>query len=381
MTPIRLSRAFYFFYFSAAAALSPFLALYYERIGLSGSQIGVLRGISPLIMLFAAPFWGALADATHQHKRLLLLSIGGALVAVFSLSLTTQYLWLIVVITAFAFVGAPIISLVDNTVIELLQEQRDKYGKQRLWGAVGWGLAAPIVGALSERSGQRWFFYGYLMLMFGAWIVAAKLPVSQSSIRQQFWKDMRKLLANKQWVIFLVSILIGSLHLSLVNSFLFLRLKQLGASETLMGLTLTVATLSELPVWFFADAMLRRWGTKGMLIFSLVACIIQAFGYAWMPVPWLALVFQLLHGPAFSTMWAAGVAYAAEIAPEGTRATAQGIFGGVAMGLKSALGAFLGGVLIDRIGLVSTFRWGGVAGIIGLFIFISAMRKTQPAQA
>ena len=51
MTPIQLSRAFYFFYFSAAAALSPFLALYYERIGLSGSQIGVLRGISPLIML------------------------------------------------------------------------------------------------------------------------------------------------------------------------------------------------------------------------------------------------------------------------------------------------------------------------------------------
>ena len=57
MNPIRLSRAFYFFYFSAGAALSPFLALYYERIGLSGSQIGVLRGISPLIGGFLAVDW------------------------------------------------------------------------------------------------------------------------------------------------------------------------------------------------------------------------------------------------------------------------------------------------------------------------------------
>ena len=370
MSPILLSRAFYFFFFAAAVALSPFLALYYEHIGLSGTQIGVLRGLSPLLMLFSAPLWGALADATQKHKRLLLLAIGGMLGSVFALSQTTTYGWLILIAIIMAFAGAPITTLVDNTVIELLGHDKDKYGRQRLWGAVGWGITGPIVGILSQRSGQQWFFITYLVLMTGCWLVAVQLPIRQSPIRQEFWKDARHLLSNQAWTTFLLSLTIGGLHLALVNNYLFLHLKQLGASETLMGLSLTFSTLGELPVWFFSDAMLRRWGTKGMLIFSLSACVIQAFGYAWMPVPWLILPLQLLHGPVFSAMWAAGVAYAAEIAPEGMQATAQGIFGGVAMGLKTALGAFIGGILYEHVGMARTFQWGGVAALVGLIIFV-----------
>jgi len=75
MSPLILSRAFDFFYCAAAAALSPFLILYYARLGFSGTQIGILRGVSSLIILFSAPLWGAISDAKQQHKRLLLLSI------------------------------------------------------------------------------------------------------------------------------------------------------------------------------------------------------------------------------------------------------------------------------------------------------------------
>lgn len=375
LSPLILSRVFYFFYFAAAAALSPFLVLYYERLGFSGTQIGILRGIYPLIMLFSAPLWGAASDATQQHKRLMLLSIGGTLVAVIGLSLTTHYVWLFVIVILFAFFGAPIISLMDNTVLQILHGQKNKYGQQRLWGAVGWGMAGPLVGFLSESVGQQWIFYSYLVLMACAWMVATRMPISQTSIRPQFWRDIRRLMANRQWTIFLVSILIGSMHLSIVNTYLFLHLNALGASETLMGFSLTIATLSEIPVWFFSDKMLRRWQPKGMLIFSLLACAVQAFGYAYMPTPWLILLLQLLHGPSFSAMWAAGVAYAADSAPEGTQATAQGIFGGVAMGMKSVLGTIIGGILYDNTGANSTFRFGGVLAVIGLIIFITNTRN------
>ncbi|MBX3015689.1 MAG: MFS transporter [Caldilineaceae bacterium] len=50
--------------------MSPFLALYYR-------QIGLLAGIPPLLGLIAAPLWGALADATQQHKRLLAVAVIG----------------------------------------------------------------------------------------------------------------------------------------------------------------------------------------------------------------------------------------------------------------------------------------------------------------
>ncbi len=269
-SPLIFARAFYFFYFAAAAAISPFLVLYYERLGFSGTQIGILRGINPLIMLFSAPLWGAVSDATQQHKRLMLLSIGGTLVTVIGLSFTTHYLWLFIIVVLFAFCGAPIISLMDNTVLHLLHGQKNKYGQQRLWGAVGWGIAAPLVGFLSENVGQQWIFISYLIFMACAWVVVTRIPISPSSLRPRFWHDIRRLLANKPWTMFLFSILIGSMHLSIANTYLFLYLNTLGASETLMGFSLTIATLSELPVWFFSDKMLRRWQPKGMLVFSLI---------------------------------------------------------------------------------------------------------------
>jgi MFS family permease len=142
-----------------------------------------------------------------------------------------------------------------------------------------------------------------------------------------------------------------------------------------MGLSLTVATLSELPVWFFSDRLLKRFGTRGVLSLALAARGAQVYAFSIIPSPWLVLPFQLLHGPAFSAMWAAGVAYANEMAPEGMGATAQGLFSGVAMGLRAALGALIGGVLYDKVGGALMFRWGSTSALLGLVLFLLAGKR------
>jgi len=48
--------------------------------------------------------------------------------------------------------------------------------------------------------------------------------------------------------------------MSIIHSYLFLYMDQLGASKTLMGYSLAVATLSEIPIFFYADRLLQRWG-------------------------------------------------------------------------------------------------------------------------
>ncbi|MCP4539146.1 MAG: MFS transporter [Chloroflexi bacterium] len=371
------SKAFYLFYFAALACLVPFLTLYYQRIGLSGRQIGTLSAIAPLVSIFSAPMWGALSDATQQHKRVLLAMISSMFVIVLALSRTTTYLLLIPIIAIYAFFGSPIISLVDNSVIESLGKRKDEYGKQRLWGSVGWGLAAPIIGWVIEQNGQGWAFYGYFILSLGTLIVASRLPVVHSKTSQQFGQDLRLMLTNRRWILFLMTIFIGGMSLTFVLNFAFLYLDSLGASETLMGLFLTVTTLGEMPLWFFADRLLNRWGSRGLLMISLAACAVQAFTFSFVQIPWLALPIQLIQGLAFSAMWTAGVSYAAQIAPEGTKATAQGVLAAVTMGLRSAVGAFVGGILYDGLGAVPMFRVGGVCALIGLLLFVIGGRETR----
>jgi PPP family 3-phenylpropionic acid transporter len=74
-------------------------------------------------------------------------------------------------------------------------------------------------------------------------------------------------------------------------------------------------------------------------------------------------------------MWVAGVSYADKIAPNGLEATAQGLFSGVMLGIGSAAGAFLGGLLYDHVGPVSMFRLAALSSLVGFGFMLLVGRK------
>lgn len=371
----------YFTYFAAMGALMPFLVIYYDQIGLSSQQIGLISSLSPLVMTVAAPLWGGLADATQQHRLLLIVAVVGFMVAVGLLSVTSTLLWLVPLVALYSFCSAPIIPLVDNTVLELLGERKAEYGRQRLWGAIGWGVAGTGLGVVVQRYGLQWGFYGALLLMgLHGWI-ASRLPVSHAPIGHQYWHGLRRLLTNRAWVVLLLVLFVNGIGMSFTNNFLFLYLSDLGAGQGLMGYALGVASISELPAFFFADQLLRRWGARGLLLAALSAQVVRMFSYALMPTPEYTLVIALLHGLTFSAMWVAAISYANQHAPPGLGATVQGLLAAVSMSLSGIVGALLGGFLYDRVGPAAMFGWAGVAVLSGLLFFVFANQATTAMAA
>ena len=369
-------KLFYFCFYAAMAFFMPFLALYYAEIGLSGRQIGLLAGITPLVTLFAAPLWGGLADALQQHKRLLLAAIGMTLMAVLALTFTKNLLGLVLLVTLYGLGTAPIMPLVDHAVLEMLGAHKDQYGRLRLWGALGWGVAGVGAGWLVERAGLQWAFYGFLLLMGSGALVAARLPMRRTINRaKSFRQGMQTLLQEWQWIVLLVAVFASSVAMGLTNNFLFLYLNDLAASKTLMGISLLATTVSEIPVFFFAARLLNRWGARGLLIIALLAQALRMVAYAVMPAAWWVLPINLLHGLTFSAMWMAAVAYANAIGEaKGLGATAQGMLTAVVMGLAAAVGAVMGGLFYDTIGPAAMFGWAGAGVAIGLVFFIVAGR-------
>lgn len=363
------------------AGVMPFLTLYYAQMGLTATEIGLLVGLTPVLNFIAAPIWGGLADATQKHKPLLLLAIGGAIATMAVFLLATNLAQFIPIILVYALFSAPISPLIDNTVLYLLGERRERYGRIRLWGAVGWGVAGAVIGFLVDRFGLRVSFISFFFFMSGLLIMAAYLPVAPSRIGSRFWQGARSLFADTQWNVLLVTLFCGGLAMSISNNFLFLYVDQMGGSRTLMGLSLTVSTLSEIPIFFFSEQLLRRWGARGLLLVALVAQVIRIFAYALMPAAWFILPISLLHGLTFSAMWAAGVAYASELAaPKGLVATAQGLLSGVSMGLGGVIGALIGGLLYDQIGPAALFGLFGLISLVGLGFFLVAGRSTNMAK-
>lgn len=370
-----LARLTYFFYFGAMGAVVPYLALHYRSIGLSGSQIGLLGGVGPFVTLVAAPLWGALADILRQHKRVLLLAISGVMLGMLGIALARDLRLLLPIVMVYVFFGSPVISLVDYTVLTLLGDRKAEYGRQRYWGAVSWGLMGALLGVITQRYGPAWIFVAFFVLITIALFVALRLPITEAPLGVSYRVALKALLRQRWWAIVLLTVFVQMVGRATGFGFLMLHLSDLGASRSLMGLSVGLASLSDVPTFFFADRLLRRWGPRGMLLLALGFTILALLGYALPRDPWVITMVQLLQGPSFSAMWVAGVHYAREAAPEGMGATTQALFGAVVWGLGSGTGNLLGGVVYDAFGARTLFLGAAVAVALATAFFLLAGRK------
>ena len=354
--------AFYFLYYGAFSVLPPFLPIFYKSHGLTGGQIGLLAALPPIISFLGAPLWSGAADASHRHKLVIMFSILGVVAIAFIIPGIASFGGLLLVISLYAFFGAPSASLIDSAVMALLGDRKERFGRVRLWGTIGYGVIAPFAGDLIGRLGLKWAFWGYAMLMFGGFLIITQIPFRQSHPNGSFGGGMRVLFMNRPWMLFLVMVFIAGVGMATINNYLFVYMQSLGASNTLMGFALTFSTISEVPAMFFSNRMLCRFGARGMLIIAMTAIGLRLICYSLATRAWVVLLIQLSHGLTYAAIYTAGVNFADQVAPPGMKATTQGMFSGTLMGFGSAAGAFMGGILMDR------FTPGGMYGITGMIV-------------
>ena len=376
-----LPSIYFFFYYGAIAFLFPFLALFYKAQGLTGSQIGLLAAISPIISFFGAPLWTGAADSTHRHKLVMVIATLGVVIVTFIFPSITVFGGLLLMVCLYAFFGSPIGSLADSAVMGLLGDRTERYGRFRLWGTVGYGVLAPLAGALVGRYGLKWAFWGYAILLLLGLLALAPLPFRQSHSSGSFLRGMRILFANQAWMLFLLMVFIAGVGMATINNYLFIYMQSLGASNALMGVALTISTISEVPAMFFSDRILRRFGARGMLVIAMATIGLRLIGYSLTTAPWVVLLIQLCHGLTFAAIYTAGVYYANQIAPPGMKATTQVMFSSTLMGFGSGAGGLLGGVLLDSFSPGGMYAITGTVVLAGLLTFLFFERRVMVKNA
>ncbi len=367
-----LSGLLFFTFFAGASALLPFLALFYRAEGLGESRIGILTGLQPLTVLFGSAIWGAVADYTQRHKAVLLSLIAAVSVTALVLSAGGTFMRLFLLVFVFAFFFSPIVPLIDNSALHMLGDKADQFGRLRMWGGVGWGAMAAVVGTLIERYGLQWSFYMFIFGMAVSLLIAARLPVPHDSLRVRFGVAVRQLIGAPGWIAFVSAVFVGGAGLGVMHNYLFLYLQDIGAGGGLMGISMTASTASELGFFFFADRLLLRFGPRRLLQVALLAGALRLLLYSVTTIPVLVLAIQFLHGPAFGLLYLSAVAFAYRAAPDGLGATAQGVMNGVNFGLGALTGAVVGGFLYEAAGPFVMFR------ITGLILGFPALLFLRP---
>jgi PPP family 3-phenylpropionic acid transporter len=274
---------------------------------------------------------------------------------------------------------APVSSFADSATMVMLADKKEMYGRIRLGGTIGYGLTAPIAGMLVQNHGLKWAFWGCATLFLLALIVSQKLVHGQVKADDAARRSLRALPANPRWVLFLVLALASGMSLAATNTYFFPYMKELGAKESMMGLALTIGTLSEIPVLFFGNRLVKRFKPYGLLTLTMVVTVIRFFLLVASATPNLVLFVQLLNGLTFPAMWVAGVSYAHEHAPAGMHTTAQGIFGATVFGLGTAVGGFTGGLLLESVGGRGLYLVFGVV-LLAIVAIVTLIQRRLPAE-
>jgi PPP family 3-phenylpropionic acid transporter len=356
---------FYMLYYAAVSFYMPFIVIYFQGLGFSGAQIGLLTGIAPLITLVGAPLWTGLADARHCHKLIMSLALFSAAVLAIIFPWTKTLLPVLLLVGLFSLFSAPIISFADSATMSMLAGEKEMYGRVRLGGTIGWGLMAPVAGILIQAYGINLAFWGYAALILATLLISQKLTFKQSVTTVSLQGDVRRMLTNRRWVFFLSLAFVGGIAFASVNSFLFPYLEELGASRTTMGIALTISTLGELPVLFFANLLLKRFKSFGLFVIGITITGIRLLLYAAFNFPAGILFFQLLNGMTFPIVWVAGVSYVDENSPVDMKATGQGLLGATVLGFGGALGGLLGGLMLGSFGGQAMYL------VIGIIVLVS----------
>lgn len=370
---------FNFLWFASGACVIPFLVLYYQKQGFTGTQIGFLTGITPLITIFSAPFWTGLADAKRRHRLIMSLAILIGAISIFVFPLFNAFLPILLIVIVFNIFLAPLQPFVDSATMFMLADEKEMYGRIRLGGTLGFGLVASIAGMVVDNYGLKFAFWGSAGLLLLTFIISQKFVYGHVEADHPVEGSVRTLLMNPRWLLFLTVAFAGGLTIAATNNYFFPYMNELGANESTMGLALTIGTVVEIPVLFWGNRLLKLFKSYRLLMLAMVLTGIRFFLFAVSGVPSVVLFVQLLSGLNFPIMWVAGVSYADENAPAGMSTTALGLFTAVVFGFGSAVGGFMGGLLLERIGGRGIFLVYGVIVFIVLAV-VTLLSRRLPAK-
>jgi PPP family 3-phenylpropionic acid transporter len=372
--------SFYLLYFGANASLFPYWVLYYQRLGFTGTQIGLLSALSPLIALVGAPIWTGIADTTHRHKFVMggtfLATIGSVLVFPF----LRTFAPVLALLLLLCFMISPLNSFADSATMTMLGNQRNMYGRVRMGGTIGYGVVASMAGVVIEKYGLNLAFWVYAALMFLSFLISQQFVFDHVKQTVSIQHGIRQLFSNRRLVLFLATAFVCGMAFMSINSFFSAYMSELGIGESVTGYAIAIGTVAELPALFFADRMLVKLKPHGMLILSMLATMVRLFLYATVKTQTGILVFQLINGITFASLWVAGVSYVNEIAPPGLSATAQSIFGATVFGFGSAVGGFLGAILLERVGGAGMYAIFGALLLVALIVYLLLEKRLPKVQ-
>jgi PPP family 3-phenylpropionic acid transporter len=369
----------YLILFGSIGSFFPYIAVYYKSIGLSVESIGLLTALQAAVALAAAPLWGAFVDQLGSVRGPLALAGLATAASATVLGVVRDPALIALAVVGTAACGSGITPMLDSRTVDMLGADRDRFGRARAWGSVGFIVVSLAVGALIDRLGPRSLFLvevpGFALVGLAGWALMGGATRGGRRVIRVTSAEVIGLLRQGRMALFLAGSILLWTAVAAVTTFFSIHLVSLGAPAQVVGLAWALGASVEVPLMFSFDRIVRRVRPEWLVVVGVIAFALRAAGFALSPTGPLVLLAVPLGGVGFAFFYVGTVTYVARSAPPRLQATAQGIYSGTAFSVGTILGSTIGGQLGAAVGLRALFGVCAVGAALAAVVIGAAVMR------
>jgi PPP family 3-phenylpropionic acid transporter len=369
-------------YFATLGTLglyAPYFPLWLDAHGFQGLSLGAIAALAPVGNLIGPPLVGAAADRYGARGNLLgwgsllaALSMAGLCVAE-AIGYSRHFAVVFALVLGFSAFRSPLILLADRISLE----HGGNYGQRRIFGSLGFLLAAAAFGRFCPPAWWRWLPATMVITLLATHIASGFMPrrgpVSVGSSRARF----AALLGQRRFVLFLGCLtLFGVSHSSydLCGSLWF---RDLGASRDMLGWLWATGVLAEIVLFAKAAPYVSKFGGERLLVLSFALAALRWLVTALLPGPAYAFWVQPLHAASFGLAWLGSLEFAQRWAAPHALGSAQGLLM-AASAAGSACGMLVWGPLYAAYGGSGVFLVAAALSVLAaLFTYVFLYRSSE----
>uniref|UniRef100_T1JC78 E3 ubiquitin-protein ligase parkin n=1 Tax=Strigamia maritima TaxID=126957 RepID=T1JC78_STRMM len=408
LVPIKI----YYFLHEGGGAISGFISLVAKRIGISVGLLGIINTITVSLALVAKPLAGGVIDK-FGHQKIIwlfcqLVTVGCIFSLIFipliytrqctqenqtvtgtvdkldrrngiyisnftannclsryppELHLTYQFWWLCIA-NVVAGIAKRLVEVIQTSVIyAILAEKHSQFGKQKIFGSLGYGLSFIIGGVLNQYlvTDAEGFQYDYSFYIFGLSMLLASVAICWFTVQPQprpsrIIHDISLVFTKPRNCFLFVSIFFMGTFRGFLSTYTFWYLSELGASPLILGLAKGCqALIGEIPCLFISGWLIKKLDHYNVFSFVFAIQTVGFCVYALMDNVMLVFLTEILNGIIIGFFLPAATSYCALVAPPGTSTTLQGIFFAVYKGAGRVMGNLCGGFMYSAFGGRTTY--------------------------
>lgn len=370
-------------YWLASCGINGYIAIFLKYKGLTGTEIGLVTGISCFTTIFLSPFVSSL---TAKYKSLTIVRmLDLTFISMMLIFLAVSFLDLPKIIIMLLYISLIALIICDvpflsTIAMNYIREGKSiNFGLSRGMGSVSYAIAAVILGNLVDLFNPKVLSLVFVIAAVLFIILIHSLPVTEEVQQETATNGSIFTIIKKYPLLTLLligfSLLLGAA--TTLGTYLIHIVENLGGNTTAYGIAIFLMAASEMPVMMVVPKLLQRYSAIALIIFGSIAYVVRNVLICIAPNIYVVFAGMLFQSISYGLLTAVITYYVSQLVTKEDEVMGQTLISVMTSGFGAALGNLTGGILVDNFGLSAMFLFVEICSIVGCLVVISSGLMTR----